>query len=338
MLSQSTACIDAIVIVELAGEGRRPVTQYIVKRLLFSVVVIFAISLIVFSAVRVIPGDVCAIVVGDRVTPEQCAAIEERLGLDQPAPRQYMSWVGGIARGDFGTSLDQNRAVWPEIRKRIPVTVQLTLLSTLFAVAVALPIGVYSAARQDRFADYFLRIITIGWLSIPNFWLGVMLILLLSTWFGYVSPLGYAHPWDDLSTNLQQHALAAFALGLALSASIARITRSAMLEVLRQDYIRTARAKGLRESLVINRHALRNALIPVITLFALQFGVLFGGTVIIETVFNIPGLGRLLLRSVLLKDYPMVQGLVLLFAVVLVTINLIVDISYAWLDPRIRYS
>jgi peptide/nickel transport system permease protein len=314
------------------------VTQYIIKRLLFSVLVLFLISLVVFTGVRVIPGDVCAIVAGDHVTPEQCATIERNLGLDEPAPTQYLKWVGGILRGDFGTSFQTRSAVWPEIQNRIPVTVQLTVLSTGFALALALPIGVYSAIRQDRFADYFLRIMTIGWLSIPNFWLGAMLIVLFSSWFGYISPLGYKHIWEDPLLSLEQHAMAAFALGLALSASLARITRSAMLEVLRQDYIRTARAKGMREAVVVNRHALRNAMIPVITLFGLQFGVLFGGTVIIETIFNLPGLGRLLLRSVVLKDFPAVQGLVILFAVVLVMVNLIVDISYAWFDPRIRYS
>ncbi len=313
-------------------------TQYIIKRLLTSVLVLVFISVIVFAGVRVIPGDVCAIIAGDRVEPAQCAAIERELGLDEPAPRQYLTWMGGIMQGDFGRSLTQRTDVLNDIGRRVPPTVQLTLMSTGFALALALPIGVYSAARQDRFADYFLRILTIGWLSIPNFWLGAMLIVLLSSWFNYIPPLGYVNIWDDPLRNLEQLYLPAFALGLALSASIARITRSSMLEVLRQDYVRTARAKGLHEWSVVGTHALRNALIPVITLFALQFGVLFGGTVIIETIFNVPGLGRLLLTAVLSKDYPTVQGLVLLFAVVLVTINLIVDISYAWLDPRIRYS
>ena len=313
-------------------------TQYIIKRLLTSVLVLVFISVIVFAGVRVIPGDVCAIIAGDRVEPAQCAAIERELGLDEPAPRQYLTWMGGIMQGDFGRSLTQRTDVLNDIGRRVPPTVQLTIMSTGFALALALPIGVYSAARQDRFADYFLRILTIGWLSIPNFWLGAMLIVLLSSWFNYIPPLGYVNIWDDPLRNLEQLYLPAFALGLALSASIARITRSSMLEVLRQDYVRTARAKGLHEWSVVGTHALRNALIPVITLFALQFGVLFGGTVIIETIFNVPGLGRLLLTAVLSKDYPTVQGLVLLFAVVLVTINLIVDISYAWLDPRIRYS
>ena len=313
-------------------------TQYIIKRLLFAVLVLFFISLIVFSAVRLIPGDVCAIVAGDAVDATTCEAIETELGLREPLATQYFTWMGGVITGDFGTSLQNRRDVWSEIRRRIPLTVELTILSTLFALTIAIPVGVYSAVRQDRPADYMLRIITIGGLSVPNFWLGTMLIILPSFWFGYSTPLGYVNFWDDPLKNLEQLYLPAGALGIALSASLARVTRSSMLEVLRQDYVRTARAKGLGELSVVIRHALRNAMIPVTTLFAIQFGVLFGGTVVLESIFNLPGLGLLMLTAVQVKDYPMVQGLVLLFAVVLVLLNLIVDISYAWFDPRIRYS
>ena len=312
---------------------------YIVKRLLFSLLVLGVISMIVFSAVRLIPGDVCSIVLATPdVTPQQCAAINKELGLDKPVTTQYVSYIGGILTGDWGTTLISKRDVWGEIRTRIPLTVELTVLSTLFALIIALPIGVISAMRQDGPLDYILRFSTIGWLSIPAFWLGTMLIVFPAKWWGYAPPVGYVEVWEDPFKNLQQLYLPAFALGLALSASLARITRSSMLEVLRQDYIRTARAKGLQDRAVVVRHALKNAMIPVITLFGLQVGVLFGGTVVLESIYALPGLGNLTLGAVLIKDYPQVQGVVLFFAAVLVTINLLVDLSYAWFDPRIRYS
>jgi peptide/nickel transport system permease protein len=314
-------------------------TQYIVKRLLFSLVVLFAISLFVFTAVRAIPGDVCKIVLATPdVDQRQCDAIREELGIDKPLVTQYVSYMGGIARGDWGTTIISKRDVWGEISGRIPLTLELTLLSTIFALTIALPVGVISAVKQDGPLDYVLRIFTIGWLSLPAFWLGTMLIIFPAKWWGYSPPIGYVDFWEEPFKNLEQLYLPAIALGVGLSASLARVTRSSMLEVLRQDYVRTARAKGLNERLVVIRHALRNAMIPVITLFALQFGVLFGGTVVLESIFSLPGLGQLTLSAVLIKDYPQVQGLVLFFAAGLVTLNLVVDISYAWFDPRIRYA
>jgi peptide/nickel transport system permease protein len=246
--------------------------------------------------------------------------------------------MGGITHGDFGKTLISKQDVWGQMSSRIPLTLELTIIATLFALLIALPIGIVSAARQDSLADYGLRFLTIGWLSIPSFWLGTVLIVFPAKWWGYSPPVGYVDIWDDPLKNLEQLYLPAIALGLALSASLARITRSSMLEVLRQDYIRTARAKGLRERLVVIRHALRNAMIPVTTLFGIQVGVLFGGTVVLESIFSLPGLGLLTYSAVRIKDYSQVQGLVLLFAFVLVTINLLVDISYAWFDPRIRYA
>lgn len=314
-------------------------TQYIIRRLLFAMLVLFAVSVIVFGAVRLIPGDVCKIVLATSdVDQKQCQAIRAELGLDRPVISQYFRYMGGVLQGDFGTTLIGKRHVWTEIRTRIPLTVELTVVATIFAIVLALPIGVYSAIRQDRPLDYVLRIVTIGWLSFPSFWLGTMLIVFPAKWWGYSPPVGYVDIWKDPLKNLNQLYLPAFALGLALSASLARVTRSAMLEVFRQDYIRTARAKGLIERRIVTRHALRNALIPVITLFSIQFGTLLGGTVVLESIFSLPGLGTLTLSSVLIKDYPQVQGLVLLFATLLVLINLIVDLSYAWIDPRIRYQ
>lgn len=313
--------------------------QYIVKRVLFSLLVLFAISIIVFSAVRVMPGNVCHIVLQTPdVTEEQCAAIDKELGIDQPVVTQYFKYIGGVLTGDFGKSLITKRDVWTEMSDRIPLTIELTLLSTIFALVIAIPIGVISAIKQDSLSDYGLRLLTIGWLSIPSFWLGTMLIVFPSKWWHYGPPVGYVNIWEDPLKNLEQLYLPAISLGLALSASLARVTRSSMLEVLRQDYIRTARAKGLGSRVVVIRHALRNAMIPVTTLFALQVGVLFGGTVVLESIFSLPGLGGLTLSAVRAKDYSQVQGLVLLFATVLVLLNLLVDLSYAWIDPRIRYS
>jgi peptide/nickel transport system permease protein len=313
--------------------------QYVVKRVLFSLLVLFFISVIVFTAVRAIPGDVCHIVLQTPdVTESQCAAINEELGLDKPVVTQYFVYMGHVLRGDFGKSLITKRDVWDEMRVRIPLTVELTLLSTGFALLLAIPMGVISAVKQDSFTDYAFRFIAIGWLSIPSFWIGTMLIVFPARWWGYTPPIGYVDLWESPLKNIEQLYLPAFSLGLALSASLARVTRSSMLEVLRQDYIRTARSKGLRDRIVVVRHALRNALIPVTTLFALQVGVLFGGTVVLESIFQLPGLGGLTLSAVLAKDYSQVQGLVLLFAIVLVSLNLLVDVSYAWIDPRIRFS
>ncbi len=313
--------------------------QYITKLLLFTVLVLWAVSVIVFGAVRLIPGDVCKIVLATSdVDERQCQVIRHELGLDRPAVVQYLHYMGGVLHGDFGKALISKRDVWGEIRTRIPLTLELALLATVFALTLAIPIGVISAVKQDTPIDYLLRFLTIGWLSIPSFWLGTMLIVFPARWWGYSPPVGYVDVWKDPLKNLHQLYLPAIALGLALSASLARLTRSSMLEVLRQDYIRTARAKGLKERTMVFRHALRNALIPVITLFAIQFGVLLGGTVVLESIFSLPGLGTLALNAVLLKDYPQVQGLVLFFATALVLINLVVDVSYAWIDPRIRYA
>ncbi|MEP6871326.1 MAG: ABC transporter permease [Anaerolineaceae bacterium] len=312
---------------------------YVVKRVLFSLLVLGVISIIVFSAVRVIPGNVCAIVLQTPdVTPQQCKAINSELGIDQPVVTQYFRYVGGVLHGDFGRSLITKRDVWTEMSERIPLTVELTILSTLFALILAIPIGVISAVKQDSAVDYGLRFLTIGWLSVPAFWLGTMLIIFPTKWWHYSTPVGYANIWEDPFKNLEQLYLPAIALGVALSASLARVVRSSMLEVLRQDYIRTARAKGLRERGVVVRHAFRNAMIPVTTLFGLQVGVLFGGTVVLESIFALPGLGGFTLAAVRAKDYSQVQAVVLLFATVLVSINLLVDLSYAWIDPRIRYS
>ncbi len=319
--------------------GGEHLGRYVAKRLLFSLLVLWLISLVVFAAVRAIPGDVCKIVLATPdVDQKQCNAIRAELGLNRPLAVQYVSYMGNLLKGDLGNTLINKRDVATEIRERVPLTLELTVLSTVFALAISIPIGVISAARQNSAWDYGLRFLSIGWLSIPSFWLGTMLIIWPARLWNYSPPAGYVDIWIDPFKNLEQLYLPAIALGIALSASLARVTRSSMLEVLRQDYIRTARAKGLAEGWVVVRHGLRNAMIPVTTLFALQVGVLFGGTVVLESIFALPGLGQLTFNAVTIKDYTEVQGLVLFFATVLVAINLMVDLSYAWIDPRIRYA
>jgi peptide/nickel transport system permease protein len=315
------------------------VATYALRRLLLSIPVLVVVSILVFAGVRIIPGDVCRLVLqSPDIQQSQCAVVLHSLGLDRPAVTQYLIWSGGILHGDFGTSMISHRDVWGEIQDHLPVTLELALLAGTFAVALALPIGVYSALRQDRFADYGLRILTVGWLSMPGFWIATMLVTFPAKWWGYTPPVGYVQIWQDPLTNLQQMYLPAIALGLSLSASLARLTRSSMLEVLRQDYVRVARAKGLRDFVVMSRHALKNAMLPVVTLFGLQLGFLLGGTVVLESIFSLPGLGTFLLNSVIIKDYPQVQGTVLFFAVIIVLINLAVDLSYVWFDPRVRYG
>ena len=268
--------------------------QYLAKRFLASLLVLFLISILVFIAVRAIPGDVCKIVLNTQdVDQQQCDAVREELGLDEPVAKQYVTYMGGVLTGDWGQALISKRAVWGEIKTRIPLTVELTLLSTGFALLLALPIGIISAVKQDSITDYVLRILSIGWLSLPSFWVGTMLIVFPAKWWGYAPPVGYVDIWEDPLKNLEQLYLPAFSLGLALSASLARVTRSSMLEVLRQDYIRTARAKGLRHRVLVIKHVLKNAMIPVVTLFGLQDGVLFLGTSVLEDLVTLPGLGFL---------------------------------------------
>ena len=313
-------------------------TQYVAKRLLAGIPVLFVISILIFAGVRVIPGDVCRIVLqSPEVDQERCDVLYDRLGLDEPAIKQYFTWITGVLQGDFGTSLISQRGVISQIQGRLGATIELTLFSAVLAVIIGIPSGVYSALQRDKAGDYILRILTIGWLSMPSFWIATLLITFPAQWWGYAPPVAYQSIFDAPLVNLEKLFLPALSLALTLAGGIARITRSTMLEVLRQDYIRTARAKGLNERVVLSRHALKNAMLPVITVLGLQLGTLLGGTVIIESIYALPGLGTLLLGSVTVKDYPQIQGIVLFFALVVVLINIMVDISYGWFDPRVRY-
>ena len=314
-------------------------SQYIIKRLLSSIPVLFILSVLIFAGVRVIPGDVCRIVLqSPEVDQAQCDLLYHKLGFDKPAVEQYFSWIGKVLQGDFGTSIISQRSVWDQIQGRLSVTIELALLSIIFSVGVGIPAGVYSALHQDKISDYTLRLLTIGWLSMPGFWVATLLVTFPAKWWGYAPPVTYQSFFEDPLSNLEKLFLPAFALSLTLAGSLARITRSTMLEIMRQDYVRTARAKGLNERTVLSRHALKNAMLPVITLLGLQLGTLLGGTVVLESIYALPGLGTLLLSSVTLKDFPQVQGIVLFFAIVVVLLNLVVDLSYGWFDPRVRYS
>lgn len=317
--------------------------QYVLRRLLIAVPTLFLVSVAIFLIMRVIPGDVALIILsgseGSGVAdPKQMDELRHRLGLDQPLPQQYLSWVGGILRLDPGRSLKTDRPIADEIAGALPVTLELIVFSTLVSFCIAIPLGVLSAMHQDTELDYIFRVATVGGLAMPVFWTATLVILILTMAFNWMPPLGFVTLFEDPLKNIQQMVWPVLVLGYYQAAVLGRMTRSQMLEVLRQDYVRTARAKGLRELTLIYAHALKNALLPIVTLSGLQFGVLIGGTMLLEIIFVLPGLGTTLVESILSRDYPIVQTIVLLIAVLQVLVNLAVDMTYAWLDPRIRYT
>ncbi len=304
--------------------------RYIIRRLIYTIPVMLVVSVIVFGILHIAPGDPATMLAGEDARPEDVAAIKAIYGLDQPLYVQYGVWLGNVARGDLGRSIVTRRPVLAEISSRLQPTVELALSALLVAIVVGMAVGVISATRQYSLMDHAAMVVALLGVSVPVFWLGLMLILLFSVELRWL-PTGGAG-------TFQQLVLPAITLGAASTAIIARMTRSSMLEVVRQDYIRTARAKGLVERIILARHALKNALIPVVTVVGLQFGYLLGGAVITETVFSRPGLGRLLVTSINSRDFPVVQGTLMLLAVSFVLVNLLVDLLYGYLDPRIRYE
>ena len=312
---------------------------YIARRLLQGLLVLWLVSLLIFSLVRILPGDAVIMQLDQAAapTPEVLARARQELGIDRPFLDQYRTWVTGAVHGDLGRSLISRRPVTQELMKRINLTAHLAVMSLIIALLIALPVGVLSAVRQDTTSDYVGRLFAILGLSLPDFWLATVVITFLAIWAQWIPPIGFAPLWEDPARCLSQLLIPALIIGVRLAAVSMRMTRSSLLEVLRQDYIRTARAKGARERAVILRHALKNAFIPVITVIGGQFSVLLGGTVIVEFIFLQPGVGSLMLDAVVLRDYTLIQGAVLFFAAVIVLTNLLVDLSYAWLDPRIRY-
>lgn len=299
---------------------------------------LIGVSIIIFLSIRLVPGDVVDVMLGQQgnVSPERAAEIRRLFGLDRPVYVQYAEWAWGVVRGDFGHSLRTGRPILSDILLRVPVTVELAILSLLIASAVAIPAGVVAAVRRGTGLSLVAQVFSLTGLSIPSFWLGAMLILVSSRYFGFYGGGTYISPREDLVGNLRLFFLPSIAVGLSLSASLMRYTRSAMLEILRQDYIRTAQAKGLKDVSVVLRHALKNALIPVVTVLGLQLGFLMGGVVIIEIVFALPGMGRLVVDAIFQRDYPMVQAVVLLITVIVMLASLIVDVAYTYIDPRLR--
>ncbi len=316
-------------------------TAFIATRLLGLIPVLWGVSLLVFLLIHLIPGDALQLFLGTQVamTPAQMEELRRLFGLNRSLPLQYADWLGRILQGDFGVSLRTSRPVLPDILARLPVSAELAGLALLIALAIALPVGVLSALRRGSAADGAIRVGGLVGLSIPNFWLATMLLLFLP---GRVLPIAsigiYVRFFANPIGNLTVLVLPALSLGVVLAAVIMRFVRSALLEILGCEYVRTARAKGLRERLVINRHALRNALIPVITVVGFQAGYLLGGTVVIEDVFALPGMGRLALAAISQRDYPVVQGVVLVIALLFVLTNVAVDVLYAYVDPRVRYG
>jgi peptide/nickel transport system permease protein len=315
---------------------------YILRRILWMFPTLLGSVTLIFLLMRLLPGDVALYMLGSSessvVNVEALQQIRQELGLDKPLIAQYGSWLWSAARLDFGDSYWTRQPVVEELKRRYPMTANLAILSLLLGTLIAIPIGVLSAVRQDTLIDYAARMFVIAGLSIPNFWLSILVILGLVHYFNWLPPLDYAPFWVDPWLNLKQLIFPALITGYRLSAVGARMTRSSLLEVLRDDFVRTARAKGLREQVVIFRHALRNALLPVITIIGVELLVLFGGLVVVETVFTIPGIGRFLVDAILHRDYPSIQALVFVFAVFVVGVNLLVDLAYAILDPRIRYT
>jgi len=312
---------------------------YIVRRLLTGILILFVLSVVVFLMLRITPGDpsnrICPI-----GSPPACRdAVRKEVGLDDPYPVQYLRWVEGVLTGDLGKAYFSGRPVTEAIKQRFPVTLELLIIDVLVTVAIGVPFGIISALYRNSPADYFVRVTAVLGLSVPAFWVATMVIMVPSELWGYAPPLGRAISFfDDPGGNLRQFVPPAIVGALASSAGIMRLTRSSLLEVLRTDYIRTARSKGLREPVVISRHALKNSIIPVVTVLGLSVSALLGGSVIIEYLFNIPGVGNRILIAITERDVPVVQAFVLIIATFVVFVNLAVDLLYGWVDPRIRLS
>lgn len=312
--------------------------RYVVRRVGALAVTLFFVSLLVFVVVRVLPGDPALIILGLEANADSVARVRQALGLDRPVPVQYVQWVGHALRGDLGRSIQYDLPVGALILSRLNVTLPLTLLAASFMIAAAIPLGVFAATRHRRWGDYLTMTLSQLGVAVPGFWAGLLLILLFSVRLGWVQAGGFDGWREGIWRGLRSLLLPAVALGLFQFAVLARTTRSAVLEVLREEYVKTARAKGVAERVVLFRHALRNALIPIVTVAGIQLGQLLAGSIILESVFYLPGLGRLTLAAISARDLPVVQGVVLFVASMIVTVNAAVDILYGILDPRIRYG
>jgi peptide/nickel transport system permease protein len=315
--------------------------QYLVKRLLLMIPTLFGVAVLIFLLLRVVPGDVVEaryLTQGSQFQSQELMNLErKKLGLDQPIWKQFAGWMGGVLRLDFGTSMWTGSPISEEIRLRFALSLELALLATVVATLLAVPLGILAAVKQDSWIDYAVRVFSIAGLAMPSFWLGILMILAMLIFFKWLPPMVFTPIWVNPWDNLAQLIWPALAVGYRYSAVATRMMRSSMLEVLREDYIRTARAKGLWLKLILSRHAMKNAMLPVITVIGLEFAFLLGGLVVTEQVFNLNGLGLLFVEAISHRDYTLTQALVLIVASVFILINFATDIAYAWLDPRIRY-
>jgi peptide/nickel transport system permease protein len=314
--------------------------RYMAKRFLLMIPTLIGVATLIFFLMRVVPGDVVELrFAGESsfASKQQLDQERARFGLDRPLWRQFAEWMWGLARFDFGRSMWTGAPIAEEIRLRFMLSLELAVLATIVAVVLAIPLGVVAALRQDSWVDYAVRLFSLAGIATPSFWLGIVLILGLLIIFRWLPPMVYTPPWVNLHQNLAQLIWPALAVGYRYSAVATRMTRSAMLEVLREDYIRTARAKGLVEKLILTRHALKNAMLPVLTVIGIEFAFLMGGLVVTEQVFNLNGLGLLFVQAVAHRDYTLTQALVLLVAAIFIVVNFVMDLMYAWIDPRIRY-
>ncbi|MFC1666012.1 ABC transporter permease [Pseudomonadota bacterium] len=321
--------------------------SYILKRLLLMLPTLLGAAVLIFFLLRLVPGDVCEMRLageGQYASQSEIDLCRDKLGLNRPLPVQFFEFIAGYATFDLGESMWTGRPITHEIGLRFQLSLQMAIMATIVSILIALPLGTISAVKQDTWIDYFVRTISIGGIAIPSFWLGIMIILGLLIFtqeiFGtpWMPPIDYVSPLEDPIANLSQLIWPVIATGYRYSAVATRMTRSTMLEVLREDYVRTARAKGLVEKIIINRHALKNAMLPVVTVISLEFAFLIGGLVVTEQVFNLNGLGKLFVESVGAQDFAMTQQLAMLVVLIFVFVNFVIDIFYAWLDPRIRYS
>jgi peptide/nickel transport system permease protein len=314
--------------------------RYLARRAVWTIVALLGVSVLIFFLVRLLPGNIVDIIAGTegQLSKAQRAAVLREFGLDRPLVVQYFLWLGNMFQGNFGWSFRTGQPVATLIASRLPITIELALLAVLSVALVAIPFGVAASVSRSVRVRTLVQILGVLGLSLPNFWIAILLIIGASSLFGWLPAIIYVPPWTDPWMNAQQMFLPVLSLGLGLSAVVMRMTRSSMLEVLGQDFIRVARAKGLATRTVLLRHALRNALIPIVTVLGLQMGFLLGGVVITEQIFGLPGLGWTLLNGVYQRDYPVVQGTVMVFAATFVLINLLVDLLYTYLDPRIRYE
>ncbi len=304
---------------------------------------LLGVSIAIFTLLRVIPGDVAALMLGGAegegsYTQEDLERVREQLGLNDPIYVQYGTWIWQLVRFDLGDSIALGRPIAGELKRQFPITLQLAAFTAVVVALIAIPVGVLAAVKQDTWIDYILRSIAVIGLAAPSFFVGMLIILGLSLYFRWIPPIAFVNLWDNPAVAFQQLVFPAMALGFASQGLLLRMTRTQLLEVLREDFVRTARAKGLAERAVIMRHGVRNALLPVVTIAGVQIGFLFSGTVVIETVFNVPGIGRGLIQAMFIRDLPMIQAYIMYFALVALTANFLVDLTYAWLDPRIRYG